>query len=196
LADSQLATSIAQGNRAAESALYEKYSDRIFYLALSERCSRDEAEDVRAETFLRVIQSLRQGKLQKPESLASFIVGIALNVMREHNRQRATTEPLSERENEIAGAESPDSSFLDKEVARSIAEAAAQLRPRERDFLRLYYYEELSKEEISSRLGIKQERLRLIKSRTLKRFREIYDRLKGGCYIQPGVCTMDWRECL
>jgi RNA polymerase sigma-70 factor (ECF subfamily) len=180
LADSQLATSIAQGNRAAEGALYEKFSDRIFYLALSERCSRDEAEDVRAETFLRVIRLLRDGKLQKPESLASYIVGIALNVMREHRRHRAATASLSERENEIAGDESPDTSFLDKEVAQSLAEAAAQLRPRERDFLRLYYYEELSKEEIAARLGIKEERLRLIKSRTLKRFREIYDKLKRG----------------
>jgi RNA polymerase sigma-70 factor (ECF subfamily) len=176
--DSLLATSVAQGNQTAEGALYEKYSDRILYLALSERCTRADAEDVRAETFLRVIQSLRAGKLQKPESLPAFIVGIALNVMREHNRQRATTDPLSERENEIAGAESPDTLFLDKEVAQSIAEAAAQLRPRERDFLRLYYYEELPKEEIAARLGIKQERLRLIKSRTLKRFREIYDKLK------------------
>jgi len=43
--------------------------------------------------------------------------------------------------------------------------------------LRLYYYEDLSKEEISARLGIDPERVRLIKSRALKSFREFYDRL-------------------
>ena len=99
--------------------------------------------------------------------------------LREHNRQR-TTDPLSEREHEIACEESPDTAFWDKEVAQSITEAAAQLKPRERDFLRLYYYEELPKQEIARQLGIKEERLRLIKARTLKRFREIYDKLRRG----------------
>jgi RNA polymerase sigma-70 factor, ECF subfamily len=179
LPDHEIVTSVAQGDEQAEAFLYEKYSERILFLALSERHSRADAEDIRAETFLRVLQALRAGKLRKPSSLSSFIVGIALNVMREHQRQRMT-DPLSERENEIAGDESPDAAFLDQEVAQSLTEAAAQLKPRERDFLRLYYYEELPKEEIARRLGIKEERLRLIKSRTLKRFREIYDKLKRG----------------
>ena len=179
LPDHEIVTSVAQGDEQAEAFLYQKYSERILFLALSERHSRADAEDIRAETFLRVLQALRAGKLRKPSSLSSFIVGIALNVMREHNRHRVT-DPLSERENEIAGDESPDAAFLDQEVAQSITEVAAQLKPRERDFLRLYYYEELPKEEIARRLGIKEERLRLIKSRTLKRFREIYDKLKRG----------------
>ena len=180
LADSQLANSIAQGNRTAEGALYEKYSNRILYLALSERCSRDEAEDVRAETFLRVIQSLRDGKLQKPDSLASFIVGIALNVMREHRRQRSGTDALTERQNEIDGGQSPEETIVDKEEARLIIACAAQLKSRDRDFLRMYFYEELPKAEIARALGIKEERLRLIKSRALKRFQQIYARLRNG----------------
>ena len=65
------------------------------------------------------------------------------------------------------------------EEARLILATAAQLKERDREFLRMYYYEELSKEEIAQSLGIKEERLRLIKSRALKRFQEIYARLKG-----------------
>ncbi len=52
-----------------------------------------------------------------------------------------------------------------------------RLKPREQAFLRYFYYDELPKEEISLRLGIPEERLRLIKSRALKSFREIYGRL-------------------
>ena len=180
LPDHEIVARVAQGEQQAEALLYQKYSQRIVFLALSERHSHADAEDIRAETFLRVLQALRAGKLRKPSSLSSFIVGIALNVMREHNRDRANTDPLSERENEIAGDESSDAAFLDREVTQAITEAAAQLKPRERDFLRLYYYEELPKAEIARQLGIKEERLRLIKSRTLKRFREIYDKLKRG----------------
>ena len=52
-----------------------------------------------------------------------------------------------------------------------------QLKPREQQFLRMYYYEELPKEEIARKLGIKVERLRLIKSRALQQFREIYKKM-------------------
>lgn len=180
LSDGELATSVSAGDVMAEGAVYEKYSERVFFLALSERFSRDDAEDIRAETFLRVLQALREGKLRKPDSLPSYIVGIALNVMREHKRQRAGTDSLTDREYEIPGGDSPEAAFLDKEVSRAIEEMATQLKPRERQFLRMFYYEELPKEEIARTLGIKEERLRLIKSRALKSFRGIYEKLKRG----------------
>jgi RNA polymerase sigma factor (sigma-70 family) len=178
--DPDLAGRIQQGDQTAESALYEKYAARIYFLALSELHSRDDAEDVRDETFLRVIQALRQGKLRKPESLPSFIIGIALNIIREQNRAGAKAQPLSDKEFELTKGDSLESLLLDRDVRRAIEEAAESLKPRERDFLRMYYYEEMSKEEISRRLGIKEDRLRLIKSRTLKKFGELYKKLTGS----------------
>jgi RNA polymerase sigma factor (sigma-70 family) len=177
--DTELVTRIGQSDETAEAALYEKYSPRVYYLALSELHSRDDAEDVRAETFLRVIQALRQDKLRKPESLASFIVGIALNIIREHNRAGTKIQPLSDAEYERADPHSLEATFVDRDVKRSLEAAVESLKPRERDFLRMYYFEELSKEEISRRLGIQEDRLRLIKSRTLKKFSEIYKKLTG-----------------
>ena len=41
--------------------------------------------------------------------------------------------------------------FLDAETSRALEEAAKKLKPREQQFLRMYYYEELPKEEISAR---------------------------------------------
>ena len=174
--DTELMTRLRQGDATAEAALYERYSSRVYFLALSELRSRDDAEDVRGETFLRVIQALRQDKLRKPESLSSFIVGIALNVVREHNRAVSRVQPLSEEDYSLPDSRSLDAVFIDEDVNRSIEQAAQSLKQRERDFLRMYYYEERSKEEISRALGIKQDRLRLIKSRTLKKFSEVYKR--------------------
>lgn len=178
--DSQLAASIQQGDSAAEAALYEKYSARVYFLALSELHSREDAEDVRAETFLRVLQALRQNRLRSAGSLGPFIVGIALNVIREMVRRGYKTEPLGERELNLIEERSLEAAFLDSEASRALEEAARELKPRERAFLRMHYYEELPKEEISRALGVKEERLRLIKSRTLKKFREIYQKLTKG----------------
>lgn len=84
------------------------------------------------------------------------------------------------RELELTGERSLESAFIDSEASRAIEEAARRLKPREQEFLRMHYYEELPKEEIARSLGVKQERLRLIKSRALKRFRESYKKLAKG----------------
>lgn len=176
--DSDLVANVRDGDSTAETTIYEKYSARIYFLALSEMHSKEDAEDVRAETFLRVISALRQDKLRSAASLPSFIVGIALNVIREHSRAKYKVEQFDGSEQNFPGDKSVETAFLDQESERAIKEVAEKLKPRERDFLRLYYYEELPKEEIAQTLGIKEERLRLIKSRALQSFRKIYERLK------------------
>jgi RNA polymerase sigma-70 factor (ECF subfamily) len=178
LLDSDLVRNVRDGNSSAETLIYEKYSGRIYFLALSEMHSAEDADDVRAETFLRVIQALRQDKLRTAGSLSSFIVGIALNVIREQSRAKFKTDQLDGSELNLPIEHSLESAFFDQETGTAIREVAGRLKPRERDFLRLYYYEELPKDEIARSLGIKEERLRLIKSRALKSFRKIYERLK------------------
>ncbi|NOT60426.1 MAG: hypothetical protein HOP19_09400, partial [Acidobacteria bacterium] len=86
-----MVSDIARGETQAETALYEQFAARVYFTALSETHSKDDAEDIRAETFLRVIQALRQGKLRSADSLPSFIVGITLNVTREHLRRKYRT---------------------------------------------------------------------------------------------------------
>ncbi len=175
--DAALAGQIQRGENSAEAALYEKYSARVYYLALSELRSPADAEDVRTETFMRVIQAVRKGQMHTPESLVSFIVGTAHNVIREGFRQRRKAGQINQIELERGAARAPDPFFGDPVVKRAIEQVITRLKPREQIFLRMYYYEELPPEEIARSLGIKPERLRLIKSRALKRFREIYLRL-------------------
>lgn len=163
----------------AEDALYEKYSRRVYYLALNELRSPEDAEDVRTETFLRVIKALRQDQLRSPESLSSFIIGTTVNVIREVVRLKYRTARIADQHSQRARVDSPDDFFLDPLVKRAIEELIERMKPREQLFLRMYYYDELPPREIAQRLGVKEERLRLVKSRALKRFREIYERLSG-----------------
>lgn len=177
--DAALTAQIQRGENSAEAALYEKYSARVYYLALSELRSVPDAEDVRTETFVRVIQAVRNGQVRTPESLASFIVGTAHNIIREGFRQRRKAGHIDQVELERRATQAPDPFFIDPNVKRAIEQVISRLKPREQIFLRMYYYEEVAPEEIARSLGIKQERLRLIKSRALKRFKEIYLRLMG-----------------
>ena len=60
--DTQLVADIQNGQTQAEAALYEKYCAKVYYVALRESRSPQDAEDVRAETFLRVLQAVRDRK--------------------------------------------------------------------------------------------------------------------------------------
>lgn len=177
LSNQEIVSRIRRCETEAEAALYEKYSARVYFTALSETHSKEDAEDIRAETFLRVIQALRADKLRSADSLPSFIVGITLNVIREHVRQKYRADSLEDYEYDIASDGSMEQAFLDAETSHALQEAARQLKPREQQFLRMYFYEELSKEEIARKLGITEERIRLIKSRALQSFREIYKKI-------------------
>ncbi len=177
LSNQELVARIRQSDAEAEAMLYEKFSARVYFTALSETHSKEDAEDAQAETFLRVIQALRQDKLRSADSLPSFIVGITLNVIRELVRQKYRADSLEDYEYDVASDRSLEAALLDAETSRALEEAALELKPREQQFLRMYYYDELPKEEIARRLGIKEERLRLIKSRALQSFREIYKKM-------------------
>lgn len=178
LEDPELVEEIRRGQTAAEAALYEKYADRIYYLALKERHSPADAEDVRAETFLRVLQAIRSGGLRSPQALASFILGTAHNVIRESARRASRTDQITDEDIKRREQSAHYSPFRDTDVDQAIERTLRRLKPREQAFMRMYYYEERPNEEIARLLGIKEERLRLIKSRAQKTFRDIYSRLK------------------
>ena len=178
LSDAELVVNIQNGQTESEAALYQKYSNKVYYLALRESRSPQDAEDVRAETFLRVLQAIRGNQVRSPASLSAFIVGVARNVLREiyvhRNRAGQTLQP------EAAGLAAPSHErlFLDQEVELAIQKIIERLKPRERAVLRMHFYEELPADEIARRADIAPERVRLVKSRALKHFREIHDRLK------------------
>jgi RNA polymerase sigma-70 factor (ECF subfamily) len=174
--EADLVAKIQGGQTEAEAELYEKYSARVYYLALRQTRSPQDAEDVRTETFIRVLQAIRGNQLRSASSIAAFILGTTRNVLHEFMRRYQAEDTDRSRTRE-ASVPSHEHLLLDSDVRSAIEQTIARLRPRERDFLRLYYYKELPRNEIARRTGIAEERVRLVKSRALKHFREIYTRL-------------------
>jgi RNA polymerase sigma-70 factor (ECF subfamily) len=172
-AEKGLVERIASGDPAAATELHERFSARVYFVALRETRSHADAEDVRNETMVRVLHAIHKDRLASPSALSSFVLATARNVIREVGRKGRRAEPIANRDFPAAGP----SEDVDHTVKKAIESVIRRLKPRERDFLRLYYYDELPKAEISRRLGIQEERMRLIKSRALKSFREIYERL-------------------
>jgi RNA polymerase sigma factor (sigma-70 family) len=172
--DGELAEAIARGDAAAEAALYERFALRVRYLAQRQLRSRDLAQDACNETFARTIAAIRGGRLRSAESVASFLLQTSRYVVLEMLRQqRPGHVSLDEHDEDRLAAPVPEE--VDESALAAVRTAIRDLAPRDRSFLRMYYYDELPKGEIAERLGISEERVRLIKSRALQRFRRVYE---------------------
>ena len=177
--DTELVVNIQNGQTESETALYTKYSAKVYYLALRESKSPQDAEDIRAETFLRVLQAIRGNQLRSASALPAFIVGVTRNVLRELYVHRSRTgETIEDEPDAGPAAPSHERVLLDQEVQLAVQNTIERLKPRERAVLRMHFYEELPTDEIARRADIAPERVRLVKSRALKHFKEIHSRLK------------------
>lgn len=183
--DTQLVADIQNRLTQAETALYEKYAAKVYYVALRGSRSPQDAEDVRAETFLRVLQAIRGNQVRSAAALPAFILGTTRNVLRElFSQRRRAGNTTADAESADLAVPSHEKLFLDAEVQQAIVQTIERLKRRERDLLRMHFYEELPPEEIARRSGIARERVRLVKSRALKHFREFYNRLQRATAVK------------
>jgi len=130
-------------------------------------------EDARQETFLRVLNVLRnKGGIQHPERLGAFVNAVCENVLsetyRSSSRFQQTPENAVEPADETASAESQ---CLSEERKNLIRRVMADLAAPDQQILRRYFLEEQDKDEICKEMGIDRDYLRVRLHRALARIR-------------------------
>ena len=130
-------------------------------------------EDARQETFLRVLNVLRnKGGIQHPERLGAFVNAVCENVLSEtyhaSSRFQQATENAVEPADESASAESQ---CLSEERKSMIRNVMADLAAPDQQILRRYFLEEQDKDEICKEMGIDRDYLRVRLHRALTRIR-------------------------
>jgi RNA polymerase sigma factor (sigma-70 family) len=172
-----LVARVARRDPEAEVALFEHFGPRVLFLASRTLGSATGAEDVRSETMVRVLRAIIDDRVHTPAALPGFVLQVARNVIHERQRDERRQLPLDAAPDP---AVSPSVAGCDPGARRALRMAVADLGARDRAFLRMYFVEDLSRGEIARRLGIAEERVRLVKSRAVQRFRAAYHRM-----IQP-----------
>ncbi len=113
-------------------------------------------EDVVNEVITQVIEKVSKGEFRGESSIGTFIYTITSRRIIDHIRQKTKVlkgvpepKPLPD----------PCESAENREKARILAEAIHRLKPKFREVLNLYYYKELSRDEVAERLGISPRRV-------------------------------------
>ncbi len=158
------------------------YFEQLLRIKLRSRMlTSDKVEDLRQETFIRVIAAVRKDGVRQPERFGAFVNSICNNVLLEHYRSSAKNQPMEEVYMEI-----PDK-ILDLEGMLVTKESAQQVRrildgmpKRDRDLLRAIFLEEKEKDSVCRELGVDREYLRVLVHRAKDKFRALYEKGQIG----------------
>jgi RNA polymerase sigma-70 factor (ECF subfamily) len=143
------------------------------------------AEDVRQETFLRVIQILRRdGGLQHPERLGAFVNSVCNNVLLETFRSLGKHGQAPEEHPEQADPGIDlEREVVTRERKQAVERVLRELPAKDRDILRSIFLEERDKDEICRELAVSGEYLRVLLHRAKSRFRTVMQKAVAQTFL-------------
>jgi RNA polymerase sigma-70 factor (ECF subfamily) len=160
------------------------YFTELLHLKLRSRLQSPQAiEDVRQETFARVLTTLRKETgLRQPERLGAFVNTTCNNVLFEHYRSSGRSQSIDAEDQPELPATGPD--VVDIVAARQlkakVREILADLSPRDRALLQAVFIDERDREEVCREMGVDTEYLRVLLFRAKQNFKSEYLKRMGA----------------
>lgn len=149
------------------------YWERVRLFALRRVGDPATAEDLAQETLRVAGAVLREGRLSNPDALPAFIFQTARNLcMQRHRSGARESRALGRLHAEHTGqAEPPDTLLLivGEERCVAVRRALARLESGDRQLLQFLYFDDLPTADVSARLGVTPDALRVRKHRALRR---------------------------
>jgi RNA polymerase sigma-70 factor (ECF subfamily) len=156
------------------------YFSELIHLKLRSRLnSRDAMEDIRQETFARVLVLLR-GKegIRNPSALGALVNSICNHVLLEYYRSSSKSEAMEDA-SEINLPSRDKGAFgeiLSEDTKKTVRQILDKLSERDRQLLKSVFLDERDKDEICKEFGVDREYLRVLLHRAKLSFKSFYTR--------------------
>ena len=171
--DRQLINRLQARDDTAVQELAERYSSRIYQLALRHMKNREDAEEVTQDAFVRAYLHLDQYDARRPfyPWLASIAVRLSQNWLRRHSRTMKREGVPLDIVPEPATTGAGEESLMADERGREIWKAVAALPSGERTAVILYYRDEMNVRDIAAALGVTSGTIKTLLFRARRRLR-------------------------
>jgi len=160
----KLVKRIQAGDPLAENELFKQYKALILWkISRTIKSDPENLKDLACEVYITILEGLRKETFEPGnwESLDQFVLGVTRNKIRDwfkkdkRERRMFTSNPIS---SEVAAA--VETYLLEEqELRRLLRNFLEKLEPKYREVLELRYFQELSVQEISHKLGIPPRRV-------------------------------------
>ena len=152
------------------------YFEQLLRIKLRSRMlTTDKVEDLRQETFIRVIAAVRKDGVRQPERFGAFVNSICNNVLMEFYRSSGRHQQLEEfhleKTDRVLDVES---SVATQEMCQHIRRILQSLPRRDRQLLRAIFLEEKDKDEVCRLFHVDRGYLRVLLHRAKDKFRAVY----------------------
>ena len=155
--EARTVASCQQGDREAFRLLFETHKDKVYSIALY-FFGGDAAlaSDITQQVFLKLFT--RIGQFRHESEFTTWLYRLTTNTCIDEQRRRRRFSPLAETADAPTRAHAPalpaaEAHFRRLEMADSVREAVASLKPKLRIAILLKYFEEMSYEEIAAALN-------------------------------------------
>ena len=174
--DDEYVQRLCGGDPQTERHFSAYFGELIHIKARARRLARDLAEDIRQETFLRVVRTLRSpGGLRRAECLGAFVNSVCNNVLRERFRDMKRHRPAPEEKAPLPDhSPSVEARLITDERRRAVRRVIDALPSKDRDLLTAVLLEEHDKDDVCRRHGVSRGYLRVLLFRAKNEFRALY----------------------
>lgn len=162
------------GERDFMISLYNDYHHVMFAVSYKILHNKELAEDAVSAVFVKLIDKITTIMEIDRGTLRAYVISAAknsaLNLAEKNARAKTASMSLcGETENGYPSSDDVEYSVLRQETVRRMADALECLRPRDREILRMRYYDEMPDEEIAEVIGTKASTVRMCLTRARNR---------------------------
>lgn len=156
-----------------EQHFFDYFQPRLFNYLRSRVRSAADLQEIRQETFQRVLKQIYAGKLREGGALPGFLFRVCDNVVREGWR-KDSTEDIEDHPEPVSDDPDPEDNVITHERKRDVQRVLETMKPADANILRALFLEQVPREELCEKLGVKGSYLRVLLHRAIEHFREKY----------------------
>ncbi len=152
------------GDQKAYAELLQRYRESVYFMMLKMVGNKDDAEDLTIEAFGRAFKRLHQ--YTSNFAFSTWLFKIASNNAIDFLRKKKQGDTLSldskykneegeeMSQNIKSGVLDPEENFIKKQKMEMLHDVVDKLKPKYKELVEMFYYQEMSHEEISQKLNL------------------------------------------
>lgn len=162
------------GDLRAIDALYTLYVDRVYRFAVTRVGSAEDAEDITAEIFVRVVEALPRFQWQPDVPFRAWLFRIANNQVISHYRRAGSrpTRPIADMDFEDTQL-GPERLVEQKMSVDDVCEAARKLPEAQRRVFELRFGSDLSVRETAQILNKSENNVKVLQHKALEKLKKL-----------------------
>ncbi len=161
LSDEQLVAAYADGNNQAFDTLLSRHQKRVFTYIYNIVKSRDLADDIFQETFVKAIMTIKQGRYTENGKFSAWITRIAHNLIIDFYRQEKSAGIVSTDETDSTllnrrefAEETIEDFIIDEQISTDVRRIMETLPESQREVLEMRFYRNMSFKEIADATNV------------------------------------------